>query len=62
MTKLVSTSEKELTQDSGPAAPLETLVHPRGTLAIVSIFGALFVLGWFAMYVWQFLQRGAPHS
>jgi hypothetical protein len=36
--------------------------HPRGTLAIVVIFGTLFVLGWLAIYVWVFLQRGAPHS
>jgi hypothetical protein len=35
--------------------------HPRGTLAIVIVFGALFALGWFAMYVWLFLARGAPH-
>lgn len=35
--------------------------HPRGTLAIVFVFGALFALGWFAMYVWLFLGRGAPH-
>jgi hypothetical protein len=35
--------------------------HPRGTLAIVIVFGALFALGWFAMYVWLFLGRGAPH-
>jgi hypothetical protein len=36
--------------------------HPRGTLAIVLIFGLLFGLGWFAMYVFEFLERGAPHS
>ena len=36
--------------------------HPRGTLAIVIIFGALFILGWLAMYLFLFLQRGAPHS
>ena len=36
--------------------------HPRGTLAIVIIFGALFMLGWLAMYLFLFLQRGAPHS
>jgi hypothetical protein len=36
--------------------------HPRGTLAIVLIFGLLFGLGWFAMYVFEFLKRGAPHS
>jgi hypothetical protein len=36
--------------------------HPRGTLAIVIVFGALFMLGWLAMYLFLFLQRGAPHS
>lgn len=49
--------------------PLETRVsqepedfgHPRGTLAIVGAFGVLFLLGWFIMYVYLFLQRGAPH-
>ena len=38
------------------------LGHPRGTLAIVLIFGLLFGLGWFAMYLFEFLKRGAPHS
>jgi hypothetical protein len=35
--------------------------HPRGTLAIVVVFGALFAVGWFVMYVWLFLSRGATH-
>jgi hypothetical protein len=35
--------------------------HPRGTVAIVLIFGALFSLGWFAMYAWRFMATGAPH-
>ena len=39
----------------------EDLGHPRGTLAIVIVFGALFLLGWLAMYVFMFLERGAPH-
>lgn len=43
------------------AAP-EEFGHPRGTLVIVAIFGALFALGWLAMYVWRFLEQGAPHS
>ena len=29
---------------------LQDVEHPRGTLAIVIIFGVLFALGWFAMY------------
>ncbi len=36
--------------------------HPRGTLVIVILFGLLFGLGWLAMYVFEFLKRGAPHS
>ena len=39
----------------------EDIGHPRGTLAIVAIFGALFALAWLAMYVFLFLERGAPH-
>ena len=39
----------------------EDLGHPRGTLAIVIIFGSLFLLGWLAMYFYMFLQRGALH-
>ncbi|HUL74355.1 MAG TPA: hypothetical protein VLT86_14710 [Vicinamibacterales bacterium] len=49
---------------STPAPPTDPadFGHPRGTLAIVIIFGLLFGLGWFAMYVFEFLKRGAPHS
>jgi hypothetical protein len=35
--------------------------HPRGTLAIVGAFGVLFLLGWLIMYVYLFIERGAPH-
>jgi hypothetical protein len=35
--------------------------HPRGTLAVVAIFAALFALGWFAMYLSMFMARGTPH-
>ncbi len=38
------------------------LGHPRGTLAIVIIFGIMFALGWLAMYLFRFLGRGAPHA
>ena len=41
---------------------IEIEEHPRGTLAIVLVFGALFALAWLAMYLLIFLQRGAPHS
>jgi hypothetical protein len=34
--------------------------HPRGTLAIVAVFGLLFAVGWLAVYFFIFLSRGAP--
>jgi len=40
----------------------DELGHPRGTLAIVITFGLLFGLAWLAMYLFLFLERGAPHS
>ncbi|HKM89527.1 MAG TPA: hypothetical protein VJX29_02845 [Candidatus Acidoferrales bacterium] len=47
--------------ETGDLRP-EDLGHPRGTLVIVTIFGLAFGLAWFAMYVFEFLRRGAPHS
>ena len=41
--------------------PPEALGHPRGTLAIVLIYGLLFALGWVGLYVFEFLPRGATH-
>lgn len=35
--------------------------RPRGTLAVMIVFGTLFGLGWLAMYLVRFLERGAPH-
>ena len=35
--------------------------HPRGTLAIVIIFGVLVALGWFAMYFLRFMSADVPH-
>jgi hypothetical protein len=40
---------------------IENLGHPRGTLAIVVLFGLLFAIGWFATYLFIFIERGAPH-
>ena len=45
---------------SEPDVPVE-FEHPKGTLAIVIIFGALFALGWFAMYFLRFMAAGVPH-
>jgi len=39
----------------------DDLGHPRGTLAIVAVFGLLFALAWFATYFLVFLERGALH-
>jgi hypothetical protein len=40
--------------------PIGQFGHPRGTLAIVIVFGALFALAWFSTYLFLFLERGAP--
>ena len=40
---------------------LQDVGHPRGTLAIVIVFGLLFALAWLATYLFVFLERGAPH-
>ena len=40
---------------------VEAIGHPRGTLAIVVIYGLLFAIGWLALYYSEFLSRGTPH-
>jgi len=52
------TSETQGKVENSP----EDFGHPRGTLVIVIVFGLLFGLAWLAMYLFLFLQRGAPHS
>lgn len=32
--------------------------HPKGTLFIIGLYGLLFVVGWFAVYVFVYLRRG----
>jgi hypothetical protein len=39
---------------------LAGLGHPRGTLVIVLIYGAVFALGGLGMYLGRFLAHGAP--
>jgi hypothetical protein len=46
---------------NGSGTGPEDFGHPRGTLAIVIIFGVLFALGWFGMYVFGYLARGGLH-
>ena len=53
-------AEQPPEQSSGEESP-EDFGHPRGTLAIVIVFGTLFGLGWLAMYFFLFLARGGPH-
>jgi hypothetical protein len=48
-----SSADDDVTGDFG---------HPRGTLAIVIVFGLLFALAWLATYFLVFLERGAPRS
>ncbi|MCY4648272.1 MAG: hypothetical protein OXE73_15500 [Gammaproteobacteria bacterium] len=38
--------------------PVDVGGHPRGTLAIVGIYGLLFVIGWLIMYFGVFVPRG----
>ena len=35
--------------------------HPKGTLAIVGVFGVLFVIGWLYFYFVVFASRGHVH-
>ena len=41
-----------------PGDDHEPSEHPRGTLALVVLYGVLFVLGWFAIYLFVYLPRG----
>ncbi|HEY6210230.1 MAG TPA: hypothetical protein VIW28_14295 [Gemmatimonadales bacterium] len=40
-----------------PETPLQT-GHPKGTLFLIALYGLLFVVGWFAVYVFVYLRRG----
>lgn len=33
--------------------------HPKGTLAVVGVYGLLFALGWLIIYFFVFVPRGA---
>jgi hypothetical protein len=52
-------SENDSTSSSPDASEPVAVGHPRGTLAIVGLYGLLLALGWIAMYL-AFLERGAP--
>ena len=54
-------SEHQPVHDDPDAGPLEVdLGHPRGTLAIVLIYAALFAVGWLGLYLGLFAPRGLP--
>lgn len=38
--------------------PIEIGSHPKGTLAIVAVYGALFLLAWLILYFLVFVPRG----
>jgi hypothetical protein len=46
---------EEAKDDLGPE------MHPRGTLAIVAVYGVLFVIGWLVFYFVLFRGRGPVH-
>jgi hypothetical protein len=33
--------------------------HPKGTLAVVGLYGLLFLVGWLAFFFFLYLPRGA---
>ncbi len=35
--------------------------HPRGTLAIIAVYGLLFAVGWLTIFFFVYLPRGAVH-
>ena len=44
--------------DQVPEESVDVGRHPKGTLAIVGIYGLLFVVGWLFIYFGVFLPRG----
>lgn len=59
MSSRVETPSPDQNPGSNPES-VEELGHPKGTLAIVLIYGALFALGWCLLYFVEFIPRGAP--
>lgn len=44
--------------DPSPEESVDVAGHPKGTLAIVGIYGLLFVVGWLFIYFGVFVPRG----
>jgi hypothetical protein len=50
---------EERPESSPPDTYLPPGGHPKGTLAIVGVYGLLFALGWLVLYFFVFVPRGA---
>lgn len=50
-------SDEHVNPSSEPSS--DVAGHPKGTLAIVGIYGLLFTVGWLIMYFAVFVPRGA---
>ena len=40
---------------------LAAIGHPKGTMAVVALYMALFIAGWIFFFFFLFIPRGAPH-
>ena len=50
-------SEEYRDPSSGPHPDMGG--HPKGTLAIIGVYGLLFAIGWLVIYFGVFVPRGA---
>jgi hypothetical protein len=42
-----------------PVAPSSSATeHPRGTLLLVGLYGLVYAVAWFAIYLFVYLRRG----
>jgi hypothetical protein len=44
---------------TSPEQPPDIGGHPKGTLAVVAVYGLLFAVGWLILYFAVFVPRGA---
>jgi hypothetical protein len=52
-----SSAARAAADDTTSEVRPEDIGHPRGTLAIVIVYGILFALGWWLLYLFEFLPR-----